>query len=419
MALMGAAAVALAGCRSVRVEKTAAGDEPNWSVSKDIDGSYLVLSDAQREMVGQNNDFAFNLFRKTMGMDSRVISPLSVTYLMSMLANGAGGDTQQQVLATLGWAGKGQNQPTLRNINEFSRMMMEKAGHMDRDVKVNIANYVAVNNRFKVNSEFQKTVERNYKAGVESLDFTSPKTLKRINGWCSDQTHGMIPSIIDQVDPQAVSYLMNAIYFNGTWADKFDKKQTKVEPFRGYTRDMKRVNMMHRHDDYYYADGEGYQAVRIPYGNGAYSMIVLLPAEGKPVSEIMAGMNGEKYEALLGNMAECDVDLKLPRFTTEVEQPLNEVIAELGAPLIFTPQADFRQFASGQFSVSKMLQKAKIEVSEEGTKASAVTAAIMCMSLMQPEAKRSVVFHADRPFAYIISERSTGNIFFMGQFTGE
>ena len=127
MALMGATAVALAGCRSARVEKTAADDEPNWSVSKDIDGSHLVLSDAQREMVGQNNDFAFNLFRKTMGMDSRVISPLSVTYLMSMLANGAGGDTQQQVLATLGWAGKGQNQPTLRNINEFSRMMMEKA----------------------------------------------------------------------------------------------------------------------------------------------------------------------------------------------------------------------------------------------------------------------------------------------------
>ena len=164
MALMGATAVALAGCRSARVDKATADSEPNWSVSKDIDGSYLVLSDAQREMVGQNNDFAFNLFRKTMGMDSRVISPLSVTYLMSMLANGAGGDTQQQVLATLGWAGKGQNQPTLRNINEFSRMMMEKACHMDRDVKVNIANYVAVNNRFKVNGEFQKTVERNYKA---------------------------------------------------------------------------------------------------------------------------------------------------------------------------------------------------------------------------------------------------------------
>ena len=107
MALMGAAAVALAGCRSARVEKTAAGDEPNWSVSKDIDGSYLVLSDAQREMVGQNNDFAFNLFRKTMGMDSRVISPLSVTYLMSMLANGAGGDTQP-------WAGQARDRTSLR-----------------------------------------------------------------------------------------------------------------------------------------------------------------------------------------------------------------------------------------------------------------------------------------------------------------
>ncbi len=419
IALMGAAAMALSACRTAQTDKAAKGDNAQWTVDENVDDTYLILSDAQREMVRSNNGFAFDLFRKTMGMDSRVVSPLSVTYLMSMLANGASGQTQQQLLATLGWAGKGQQQPTLQDINDFSRIVMEKAGRLDKAVTVDIANYIAVSNRFKVNPKFQKSVEQDYQAGVESLDFASSKTLKRINGWCSDHTRGMIPSIIDQVDPQAVSYLMNAIYFNGSWADKFEKKDTKLEPFRGYTRDIKRVNMMHRNDKYYYADGEGYQAVRIPYGNGAYNMTVLLPTEGKAVSEMMAEMDGEKFQTLQNSMENCIVDLKLPRFTTEVEQPLNEIISALGSPLIFTPQADFSQFASGSFFVSKMLQKAKIEVSEEGTKASAVTAAIMVMSALRPEEPRRVNFHADHPFAYIISERSTGNIFFMGQYTGD
>lgn len=418
-ALMGAAAMALTACRTAHADKVAQGDGTQWTVDEDMDGSYLILSDAQREMVSGNNDFAFGLFRKTMDMDSRVVSPLSVTYLMSMLANGASGQTQQQVLGTLGWAGKGRQQPTLQDINDFSRMVMERSGRLDKAVTVDIANYIAVNRQFRVNSKFQKAVEQDYQAGVESLDFASPKTLKRINGWCSDRTRGMIPSIIDQVDPQAVSYLMNAIYFNGAWADKFDKKATKQEPFRGYTRDIKRVNMMHRNDKYDYADGQGYQAVRIPYGNGAFRMTVLLPANGVSVEEMMAGMDGAKFQALQQSMGECVVDLKLPRFTTEAEQPLNEVISALGSPIIFTPQADFSQFASGSFFVSKMLQKTKIEVSEEGTKAAAVTAAIMVMSALPPEEPRHVSFHADHPFAYIISERSTGSIFFMGQYTGD
>ena len=417
--LMGITAMALSGCRSAQVSKDNKKETGNWTIEDEIDNSYLTLSDAQREMVSQNNGFAFALFRKTMGMDSRVISPLSVTYLMSMLANGADGATQQQILSTLGWADKGQQQPTLQDINDFSRMVMEKAGKLDKAVTVDIANYIAVNNQHKVNGKFQKSVEQNYKAGVESLDFTSSKTLKRINGWCSDHTRGMIPSIIDQVEPQAVSYLMNAIYFNGTWSDKFDEKETKLERFRGYTRDIKRVNMMHRHDEYFYADGKNFQAVQIPYGNGAFRMTVILPADGKAVEEVMATMDGEKFLQLQQSMEKCNVDLKLPRFTTEAEQPLNDVISALGAPLIFTPQANFSQFANGDFFVSKMLQKAKIEVSEEGTKAAAVTAAIMVMSALQPEMKRNVTFHADHPFAYIISERSTGNIFFMGQFTGE
>ena len=418
-ALMGMTAMVLSACRTARVEKAAENGNANWSVNEEVDESFLILSDAQHEMVNNNNSFAFSLYNKTMGMNSRVVSPLSVTYLMSMLANGADGETQQQILATLGWAGEGIQQPSLQDINDYSRMLIEKTARLDKAVTVEIANYVAVSKEFKLNSKFQKSVERDYKAGVESLNFTSPSTLKRINDWCNDRTHGMIPSIINEVDPDAVSYLMNAIYFNGTWKDKFSKEETKQEMFRGYTRDIQYVDMMHRHGEYFYADGDGYSAVSIPYGNGAFRMTVILPSEGSFLRDVMASMDGGKFQALQRSMEKCNVDLKIPRFTTEVDLPLNDIISALGAPLIFSSQADFSQFARGDFYVSKMFQKAKIEVSEEGTKAAAVTAAIMMMSAMRPEKKRNVVFHADSPFAYIISENSTGSIYFMGQYTGK
>lgn len=418
-ALMGMTAMVLSACRSARVEKAAENGNANWSVNEEVDESFLILSDAQHEMVNNNNSFAFSLYNKTMGMNSRVVSPLSVTYLMSMLANGADGETQQQILATLGWAGEGIQQPSLQDINDYSRMLIEKTERLDKAVTVEIANYVAVNKEFKLNSKFQKSVERDYKAGVESLNFTSPSTLKRINDWCNDRTHGMIPSIINELDPDAVSYLMNAIYFNGTWKDKFSKEETKQEMFRGYTRDIQYVDMMHRHGEYFYADGDGYSAVSIPYGNGAFRMTVILPTEGSFLRDVMASMDGGKFQALQRSMEKCNVDLKIPRFTTEVDLPLNDIISALGAPLIFSSQADFSQFARGDFYVSKMFQKAKIEVSEEGTKAAAVTAAIMMMSAVRPEKKRNVVFHADSPFAYIISENSTGSIYFMGQYTGK
>ena len=418
-ALMGMTAMALSACRTARVEKAAENGNANWSVNEEVDESFLILSDAQHEMVNNNNSFAFSLYNKTMGMNSRVVSPLSVTYLMSMLANGADGETQQQILATLGWAGEGIQQPSLQDINDYSRMLIEKTARLDKAVTVEIANYVAVNKEFKLNSKFQKSVERDYKAGVESLNFTSPSTLKRINDWCNDRTHGMIPSIINELDPDAVSYLMNAIYFNGTWKDKFSKEETKQEMFRGYTRDIQYVDMMHRHGEYFYADGDGYSAVSIPYGNGAFRMTVILPSEGSFLRDVMASMDGGKFQALQRSMEKCNVDLKIPRFTTEEDLPLNDIISALGAPLIFSSQADFSQFARGDFYVSKMFQKAKIEVSEEGTKAAAVTAAIMMMSAVRPEKKRNVVFHADSPFAYIISENSTGSIYFMGQYTGK
>ena len=146
-------------------------------------------------------------------------------------------------------------------------------------------------------------------------------------------------------------------------------------------------------------------------------MTVLLPNEDKSIQEMMKVLSAKEISKIRQNMENCKVDLKLPKFTTEVEQPLNDIISSLGASTMFKPSADFSKMADGNMFVSKMLQKARIEVSEEGTKAAAVTAAIMTMSALAPE-PRTVEFHADRPFVYFISESRTGAIYFMGQFTG-
>ena len=377
-----------------------------------MDDNYLILSDAQRDIIENNNAFALNLFSQMKGFDSKVVSPMSVSYLMGMLANGADGQTRQEIMKAIGC-----EKVSLRDLNEFYQMLITRANYFDKATTINIADYIALNCHYQLKDGFASTMQNYYKAGIESLDFSKASTLKRINRWCSDHTDGMIPKIIEQVDADAVSYIMNAIYFNGTWTDKFDTRQTKLENFQGYTRDIKKTQMMHRNGKYQYMDNADFAAVNLPYGNGSYSMTVILPNRGKSIDEVMAGLDAKKVSELGRSMDECVVDLKLPRFTISQETSLNDIISKLGAPTMFTSGADFSNFASGNLSISKMLQKAKIEVSEEGTKASAVTMAMVAMTALRPE-PRKVEFHANRPFIYMITEHSTGAILFMGQYTG-
>lgn len=377
-----------------------------------MDDNYLILSDAQRDIIENNNAFALNLFSQMKGFDSKVVSPMSVSYLMGMLANGADGQTRQEIMKAIGC-----EKVSLKDLNEFYQMMIARANHFDKATTINIADYIALNRQYQLKDGFASTMKNYYQAGIESLDFSKASTLKRINRWCSDHTDGMIPKIIEQVDAYAVSYIMNAIYFNGTWTDKFDTRQTKLENFQGYTRDIKKTQMMHRNGKYQYMDNADFAAVNLPYGNGSYSMTVILPNRGKSIDEVMAGLDAKKVSELGRSMDECVVDLKLPRFTISQETSLNDIISKLGAPTMFTSGADFSNFASGNLSISKMLQKAKIEVSEEGTKASAVTMAMVAMTALRPE-PRKVEFHANRPFIYMITEHSTGAILFMGQYTG-
>lgn len=409
VALMGMASLMMACSSSKKVDNSvAARPEPGMEIDQ------FFSQPSTTDMVEKNNTFAWSLFKQVSQQDNKIVSPVSITYLMSMLANGADGETQREILKTLGWEGT-----TVPEINAFCKAMMASAAEADPSTVLHIANYIAVNKNETLKKDFVKAVETNFDAGVEKLDFSSAKALGTINGWCKKHTDGMIPQMIDQVEPSAMSYLLNAIFFNGAWTDKFSKERTQTENFRGYTRNIQKVQMMHRKANYEYASNEVCGLLSLPYGNGSYQMNIILPHEEKSIADVLKSMDAESLQKLMRQTEECRVDVKLPRFTTETKLDLNEIIATLGASSIFTPgKADFSKMADGQFYVSKMLQKAKIEVTEEGTKAAAVTAAMIMRCAAPGDEPKTVSFHCDRPFLYVITESHSGAILFMGQFTG-
>ena len=416
IALTATVLLALSACSSTKkISDNKSNDIVSMTTEEEIDPEFMVLSDAQYDLVKRNNNFALNLFSEMKGVGSNVVSPMSVTYLMAMLANGAEASTREEIMDAIG-----AKDFDIDEMNAFYAYLIRRAKTADKQTTLNIANYIALNKEFKLKKKFASTIADSYQGAVESLDFTNPESTKRINGWCSEHTNDMIPTIIDQVEPSAVAYILNAIYFNGTWTDKFDKNNTKKEQFNGYTRDIMYVDMMHRNAKYYYTSNDVYSAVTLPYGSGAYSMTVILPNEGKFITDLTKTLNADTIASLRRNMEECLVDLKLPRFTTEMKLPLKGIVAKLGAPSMFdATRADFSSFANGNVYVSEMLQKAKIEVSEEGTKAAAVTMGMVKLTSMRPQEPRRVDFHCDRPFVYMIQDNYTGAILFMGQFTGK
>ena len=416
IALTATVLLALSACSSTKkISDNKSNDIVSMTTEEEIDPEFMVLSDAQYELVKRNNNFALNLFSEMKGVGSNVVSPMSVTYLMAMLANGAEASTREEIMDAIG-----AKDFDIDEMNAFYAYLIRRAKTADKQTTLNIANYIALNKEFKLKKKFASTIADSYQGAVESLDFTNPESTKRINGWCSEHTNNMIPTIIDQVEPSAVAYILNAIYFNGTWTDKFDKNNTNKEQFNGYTRDIMYVDMMHRNAKYYYTSNDVYSAVTLPYGSGAYSMTVILPNEGKFITDLTKTLNADTIASLRRNMEECLVDLKLPRFTTEMKLPLKGIVAKLGAPSMFdATRADFSSFANGNVYVSEMLQKAKIEVSEEGTKAAAVTMGMVKLTSMRPQEPRRVDFHCDRPFVYMIQDNYTGAILFMGQFTGK
>ena len=376
----------------------------------------ISLTRGEEELVMSNNDFAFNLFRQAdIGNKSAILSPISITYALGMLNNGAAGETQAQINKVLGFGETGAD-----GINAFCRKMLTEAPNLDKLTKVMIANTIYMNKGYELKSDFINKAKTFYDAEPETRDFADGQTRDVINKWGNDHTEGMIPEVLKEgeFDPSAVSYLLNAIYFKGAWAEKFDKDNTKDETFKGYSAETQ-VPMMHQEHEFNYTETDDCQALCLPYGNGAYRMTILLPKVGKTINDVLKNLTAESWERYQF-MDRAYVDLKLPRFESTTDVGLNDIMSALGMPRAFDPYlAEFPNFCNVPTFIGMMKQVAKIKLNEEGTEAAAVTVIGEYVSAIEPSEPQHVQFFANRPFLYVISEQSTGAIFFIGQYMGD
>ncbi|MDL2208118.1 serpin family protein [Parabacteroides sp. OttesenSCG-928-O15] len=397
----------------VEIDKTEEETKETKETKERVD---IELTKAEREMVNYNNEFAFEFFKKVheveKGEGNTFVSPLSLTLAFSMLNNGAAGETQKEIEETLGFAAY-----TTEEINDFYQKLMEASAEIDPLVTVETANSIWAHTGFPILQPFIDVNKKYYKAEIRNEDFALPATVDKINQWVSDKTHEKITDIIKELDPDARVALINALYFLGQWDLPFDKNNTQKEAFTNYDGTKTEVDMMNKVLEKAMYDNYGdYEALSLPYGNGAFYMQVVLPKKGKTISDILASVDKRDFVHPNGPVSVREVFLKLPKFKSEYEIDLNEIMYDLGIKKAFG-DADFSLLSNSQLAIGLVKQKAIIEVDEAGSEAAAATTIVMVQTSEFGDETPTgpVKFHVDRPFLYMIREFSTGTIFFMGE----
>ena len=410
-------AIALSAMACVSCEKTA-GQKPNPEESTEVNPeenplNKIELDTRSEAFVQRGKSFAFEFVRRVNEgrKKSFVISPLSMQFLLGMILDGARGETADEICRVLGYeAGD------VQAADAFALSMLEQLPAVDKETTLSIADAVFVNNRCSILDSYRTSVVQNYDATVSDLDFSDVgEATNRINQWCSDHTNGMITHVLDQVDATVPAYLMNAVYFKSRWKEPFPADATSQEKFLDEEGKESTVPMMKNAGSFLYQENEHFSAVRLPYGNGAFQMTVILPQKGRTVQDVVSVLDAHGWSEITYLWSMREVDVWLPRFETKFHIDLNQLLIEMGMPTAFEElKADFGAMSPQALFLSQVMQDAVIKVDEEGTEAAAVSTGMFATSVPQYS-----TFHADHPFLYLITESSTDAILFAGKFSGE
>ena len=374
----------------------------------------IKLSAAQRRLVTEGNTFSMQFLDKVNAASDKdyILSPLSMQFLLGMVLEGARGETADEIAAVLGY-----QDADAAAINEYCRSMLGQLPGLDKKTKILLADAIYVDDGFDLLDSYKKTVRDYYRAEVSNLDFSdSQGSADIINRWCADHTENLITKILDETSQDMLCYLLNALYFKSAWAKKFNASLTADRKFAREDGTTAKVPMMQDYGNYRYAEGTTFEAVRLPYGNGAFAMNVLLPKAGKKVADVTAELKETDWMAFNAKMSLSEVDLWLPKFQTKFGIKLNDVLTDMGMPAAFNPKkADFTAMSPDALCLSFVRQDAVIKVDEEGTEAAAVSSAgIIKNTSVGPSS--FVIFHADHPFIYLITEASSGAVLFAGRY---
>jgi len=370
----------------------------------------LILRKKSSEIIKLNQSFAFQLFREvcnTSKKDNIMISPLSVSYALGMTYNGAASATLEAFNDVLHF-----EDLTPAEVNESYKDLMDQMVRLDPQVKFSIANSIWYDRGFPVLQEFISTNKTWFDAAVRELNFAEPSSVDIINSWIESKTNDKIKDMLDQIPADAVMYLINAVYFNGSWKYRFDKNRTQTGAF--YREDGTKIQtqFMKIKKVFNCKFNEDFRAVELPYGDSTFSMLVFVPAGDKKLGDLVMMMNAADHDTWFSSYDPVSIQVELPKFRYSyggVDELLNDPLKNLGLSIAFDPGADFSRIVpGGGIWISRVIHQTFIDVQEEGTEAAAATIVEMVKGM-------PAILRIDRPFLYIIRENSTGAILFMGK----
>jgi len=375
--------------------------------------SFREFTDLEKQVASSADRFGLKLMKaiNVTHPDSNVfISPLSVSMALGMTLNGANNETYDAMQSTLELDGMTQQQ-----INETYKSLIDLLTQIDPIVIFDIANSIWYRQGWTFEQSFIDVNKKFFNALVKSLDFNDPSAPDVINDWVADNTNGKIDKIVDSIDPTVIMYLINAIYFKGTWKYEFDKDETIDDLFRTPTGNQIPCKLMVQTNDFSYFGNSEYQAIDLPYGDGHFSMTVLLPAPDKNVDSLISGLTKESWNVLLNSFSTQEGTLYFPKFELEYEIILNNVLKSLGMKIAFTPGlADFSNMYTGpaDLNIDEVKHKTFVKVDEEGTEAAAVTSVSIVLT---STGGSGFNMRVDHPFVFVIREKNSGCILFIGK----
>ena len=375
----------------------------------------INISKTTEQVIAADNLFGFYLFQRVLANDpvagNIFISPTSVALALAMTYNGADGETKAAMEETLRKQGL-----TAEQLNQSYKDLMDALVSVDPKVLLEIANSIWYRNDVEVLPEFININRNYYNAEVNAIVFND-QAKDIINGWVAEKTHDKITEVLDYIPEDAIMYLINAIYFKGIWRSEFEKDKTADMPF--YLADGSPVQAptMQQQDTFRYFRNELMSAVELPYGQGNFSMMILLPNTGKTTGDIVASLSIENWNAWMQDFSEQDVVMHLPRLKFEYKKLLNDDLSDMGMGIAFSDEADFSKIdPTRDLMISRVIHKTFVEVNEEGTEAAAVTVVEIVETSIEPGGNDGpVYFYVDRPFLFLIREKDTGAILFIGR----
>jgi serpin B len=369
-----------------------------------------ILVRSKESVAESANKFGLKLFREInlQETDKNIfISPLSVSIALGMTYNGAAGGTRAAMAQTLELAGL-----SMQEVNEIYRDMLILLPQLDPNVQLEIANSIWYRDGFgPPKPEFLDICQEYFDALVAGLNFNAPDAASIINAWVEENTHGKIEEIVDDpIRSTIVMFLINAIYFNGTWKYQFNENETADRPFYRADGSTTSCQIMSQRSLFAYYENTDFQILDLPYGNEIFSMTIILPRRHAGLDDLIMQLEPDNLNDWLGCLAVGDsVDVHIPRFTLEYDLLMNDVLRALGMSIAFSGGADFsNMYPGGGVWIGEVKHKAFVDVNERGTEAAAATQVTI-------EQGMRLIFGADHPFLFMIRENEYNTILFIGK----